>query len=184
MNILRVKQNGKWIDIPAIVGPQGPKGEPGKRGADGSVEFENLTAAQRESLRGPEGPRGQRGEQGLQGIQGPQGNIGPQGPRGDIGPRGPKGEAFIYDDFTEEQLAELVGPPGPRGYPGAGIASGGTAGQILTKASATDYDTSWTTPSYASSTDLQTVADARIPDALVAVETTPTVNNTINWTYE
>jgi hypothetical protein len=34
-----------------------------------------------------------------------------------------------------------VGPPGP------GVAAGGTAGQVLTKNTATDYDTGWTTPS-------------------------------------
>ena len=65
MNVLRLRQGNEWVDVPALIGPQGPKGEQGERGADGSVEFENLTAEQRESLRGPEGPRGERGEQGL-----------------------------------------------------------------------------------------------------------------------
>ena len=34
--ILRIKdENGNWIDIPAIVGPQGPAGEPGAKGDPG-----------------------------------------------------------------------------------------------------------------------------------------------------
>lgn len=43
------------------------------------------------------------------------------------------------------------GPPGPQGTPGAtgppgpGVAAGGTTGQALTKTSATDYATAWTT---------------------------------------
>src|SRR5215510_12172430 len=38
------------------------------------------------------------------------------------------------------------GPPGPAGPAGQGVPAGGTAGQVLQKASATDYDTTWATP--------------------------------------
>lgn len=34
------------------------------------------------------------------------------------GPRGEKGDAFTYEDFTEDQLAMLVGPQGPQGEQG------------------------------------------------------------------
>lgn len=34
------------------------------------------------------------------------------------GEPGPKGDAFTYEDFTEEQLLALVGPPGPQGKQG------------------------------------------------------------------
>lgn len=44
-----------------------------------------------------------KGEQGIQGIQGLQ---------------GPKGDAFVYSDFTEEQLAGLKGPKGDKGEQG------------------------------------------------------------------
>lgn len=51
MAILKIKnENGEWIDIPAIVGPEGPKGE--------------------------QGPKGDTGERGPEGLQGP---IGPAG---------------------------------------------------------------------------------------------------------
>ena len=38
-------------------------------------------------------------------------------------PKGEKGDAFTYDDFTPEQLAELVGPQGPQGPAGSSIAT-------------------------------------------------------------
>ena len=51
-----------------------------------------------ESLRGP------------QGIEGPQGQIGPPGLPGPQGVQGPKGDPFTYDDFTEEEKTQLLGP--------------------------------------------------------------------------
>lgn len=58
--------------------------------------------------------------------------------------KGEKGDAFTYDDFTPEQLEALKGERGEQGVQGQGIAKGGTTGQILVKASDTDYDTEWT----------------------------------------
>jgi hypothetical protein len=58
------------------------------------------------SLVGPQGPQGE------QGFKGEQGEVGPQGEQG------PKGDAFTYEDFTEEQLAALMGPEGPQGPQG------------------------------------------------------------------
>lgn len=54
-----------------------------------------------------------------------------KGDKGDTGPTGATG---------------ATGPQGPQGIPGAdgvGVPSGGTAGQVLTKASGTDYDAEW-----------------------------------------
>lgn len=48
----------------------------------------------------------------------PRGPEGPQGIPGEKGDPGPTGKAFEYSDFTEEQLAALVGPPGEKGDPG------------------------------------------------------------------
>lgn len=62
MAILKIKINGQWVTIPALVGPQGPRGETGAQG-----------------------PQGQQGETGPQGPQGPQGATGPQGPQGPAG---------------------------------------------------------------------------------------------------
>lgn len=54
-----------------------------------------------------------------------------------VGPTGPAG-ADGSDGATG-----ATGATGPQGDPGEGVAAGGTAGQVLAKASATDYDTEW-----------------------------------------
>lgn len=82
--------------------------------------------------RGPAGPAGPTGPQGPQGVAGPRGATGPQGPKGDTGATGPAGP---------------TGATGATGPAGVGVPTGGTTGQVLSKASGTDYDTEWTTPS-------------------------------------
>lgn len=101
-------------------GPAGPQGDPGPPGQTGSAGPQGQT--------GPAGPKGDPGEQGSQGGQGIQGPPGIKGDTGDAGPKGDKGDP---------------GTPGTPGSPGPGVATGGTAGQFLKKASATNYDTSW-----------------------------------------
>ncbi|MBQ9393329.1 MAG: hypothetical protein IJU18_04990, partial [Oscillospiraceae bacterium] len=44
-------------------------------------------------------------------------------------------------------FTNLKGEPGTNGADGVGVPSGGAAGQVLKKASSTDYDTEWVTPS-------------------------------------
>lgn len=61
-------------------------------------------------------------EQWLASLVGPKGDAGEAGPQGIQGPTGATG---------------ATGPAGP------GVAAGGTAGQVLVKASATDYDAQW-----------------------------------------
>ena len=65
---------------------------------------------------------------GPQGAQGPAGPIGAQGPTGSQGPTGPTGN---------------TGPQGIQGPTGPGVPTGGTAGQILAKVDASDYNTNW-----------------------------------------
>lgn len=142
-------------------GPQGPQGPQGEQGEQGE--------------RGPQGPKGgdgtsvrilpsaqectQLGDGYIDSdghlqvltalsprtfsdageIRGPQGPQGPQGETGATGAQGPQGE---------------TGPQGPAGADGVGVPSGGTAGQVLKKASSTDYDTEWVTPSGGGGTQL------------------------------
>ena len=86
----------------------------GERGPQGPAGATGAT--------GPAGPAGADGAPGATGATGPQG---PEGPKGDTGATGPKGDP---------------GEPGPAGH---GVPAGGTAGQVLTKKSGTDYDTEW-----------------------------------------
>ena len=93
-------------------------------GIGGSLYAGNIyTNGQLVNAVGPQGPQGVTGPQGPQGVTGPQG---PQGPQGVTGPQGPQG---------------VTGPQGPQG---PGIASGGSTGQVLAKASTASFDTVWT----------------------------------------
>ena len=76
------------------------------------------------------------------GAKGDTGDIGPQGPAGPQGPKGDTGETGA------------TGATGPQGSPGVGIPTGGTTGQVLSKASGTDYDTEWITPASGGGTKL------------------------------
>ena len=62
------------------------------------------------------------------GPAGPQGSQGEQGPQGETGPAGADG---------------ADGVDGVDGVDGQGVAAGGSQGQVLAKASSTDYDTEW-----------------------------------------
>lgn len=73
---------------------------------------------------GGTGPQGAQGAQGYQGFQGAAGSGGAQGAQGASGG---------------------TGAQGPQGVAGQGVASGGAAGQILIKNSATSYDMGWYT---------------------------------------
>lgn len=105
------------------IGPRGPEGAPGAQGTQGPA--------------GPQGPKGDKGATGLTGDSGPTGPQGQPGPQGTPGPQGPEG------------------PQGPQGIPGEtgpGVPTGGTSGQMLRKASGTDYQVEWVTPAFAPTT--------------------------------
>ena len=91
----------------SATGPQGetgPKGETGEQGPKGDT--------------GATGPKGDTGATGAQGPKGDTGATGATGPQGAQGEKGDKGDAFVYSDFTAEQLAALTGPQGPQGEQG------------------------------------------------------------------
>ena len=107
-------------------GPQGPAGATGATGPAGPAGADGAPGAT--GATGPQGPEGPKGDTGATGPAGPEG---PQGPIGETGPQGPEGPAGTKGD---------PGPAGP------GVPAGGTAGQVLTKKSGTDYDTEWKDP--------------------------------------
>lgn len=123
------------------------------------------------NLKGADGTPGAQGPQGLTGATGPAGAQGPRGFTGATGATGPAGadgyspavsvtdipgghRVTITDETHPLGISFDVmdgidgqdgspGPQGPQGQPGAGVPEGGTVGQILTKASAVDYDSEW-----------------------------------------
>jgi len=74
---------------------------------------------------------------GLQGIEGPQGETGPVGP---TGPQGAQGVQGLQGPLGPQGL------PGDNGAPGLGVPYGGSAGQLLAKASGVDGDVIWQNP--------------------------------------
>lgn len=124
MEVLKYRKdiNSPWQEIAALVGP------PGK---DGTVAFEELTDAQRASLKGDKGDKGDIGP------------VGPQGPQGEKGADG----TMSFSDLTEEQKASLkgdpgaTGPQGPQGERGPQGATGAQGPRGYTPVRGVDY---WT----------------------------------------
>ena len=130
------------------VGPAGPQGDPGPTGATGST-----------GSTGAKGDTGQTGSQGAQGLNGfsayqvaqidgfsgtevewlaslvgATGAAGATGAKGDTGDQGPAG---TNGTNGTNGINGATGPAGP------GVASGGTAGQLLAKIDGTNYNTEW-----------------------------------------
>lgn len=127
-----------WDNVGPIRGPKGDTGDTGPQGIQGEP-----------GPQGPQGIQGPQGDTGPQGIQGPQGDTGPQGPQGiqgEMGPQGPQGIQGIQGEMGPQGPQGLPGEQGPQGIQGPagpGVAAGGTAGQVLAKIDATDYNTQW-----------------------------------------
>lgn len=117
-----VKDTASFVFICDLSGSQGIQGPPGADGKQGPRGEQGIPGPRGEQgLQGEQGPIGPRGLTGPKGERGPQGIQGEPGPQGPKGPKGDKGDAFEYSDFTEAQLAKLVGPQGiqgPRGPQG------------------------------------------------------------------
>ena len=69
------------------------------------------------------------------------------------------GATISITDAEGTTTAEITngqdGATGPAGADGVGVPAGGTTGQVLAKASGTDYDTEWTTPEAGGVQDVQ-----------------------------
>jgi len=117
--------DGTWKPLPP---GDGAPGSPGASAYDIAVTngFVGTEAEWLASLEGDPGPKGDPGD------------VGPKGDRGDPGPKGDPGEP---------------GAPGAPGADGLGVPAGGTAGQVLAKATAADNDTRWIDPPTGGSTN-------------------------------
>ena len=165
--------------IAGLKGDKGDPGDPGDPGPQGAIGPAGPQGEQGPA--GPAGDTGPQGIQGIQGVQGPQGEQGPAGPAGDTGPQGETGPAgpqgdpadpAVLDDL-QAQISAIYdsGGGGPSGLlpdeTAARIAGdaalqqqvngrllpvGGSAGQVLAKKGATDFDVEWTEPSVGSGT--------------------------------
>jgi hypothetical protein len=92
---------------------------------------------------GPVGPMGPQGPAGLDGVAGPQGPAGLAGATGATGATGPAGADGVAGPQGPAGVAGEAGAAGATGPAGPGIATGGTAGQILSKVDGTNFNTQW-----------------------------------------
>jgi collagen type VII alpha len=149
--------------IQGLTGPTGPTGLTGPTGPTGPQGPIGLTGAT--GLTGSTGATGATGATGPQGIQGNVGPAGPTGATGATGSTGPTGATGPQGPIGLTGDTGLTGPTGATGATGAGVPVGGTAGQVLSKIDATNYNTTWSTIT----TTLAALTDVSF--------TTPTINN-------
>ena len=97
-------------------------------------------------------------------VDGGASAVGPPGPAGPAGPAGPTG---------------ATGPAGPTGPAGAGVPTGGSPGQVLTKNTATDYDTIWAASGGGSASPLTSKGDLWGYSTLNARVPGPTANDQV-----
>lgn len=113
---------------------KGEKGDTGEKGVDGTVAFDELTDAQRASLKGEKGDKGDPGEKGADGTmtfeelteaqkatlkgdkgeKGDKGDTGERGEKGDkgdtgeTGAKGEKGDSYVLTDSDKADISGLV----------------------------------------------------------------------------
>lgn len=137
-----------WATVVGERGPIGPQGNPGPAG--------------------PPGPKGADGTSFIvMGRYDTLEELQQAHPTGELGYAYAVGDetdnvVYIWDIDLEawNEIGDIVGPEGPEGPAGAdgadgvGVPEGGTAGQVLAKASDDDYDTEWVTPQAGGGTNI------------------------------
>ena len=127
--------------------------------ADNTVYLWSVDMAEWQNIGPLQGPPGLQGPQGPKGDKGDTGEQGPAGPKGDTGPQGPPGESGSG------------GTQGPQGPAGPGVPTGGSAGQVLAKNTAADYDTHWIDPPESGDSVTMEQVDAAIKAAIGGLTT-------------
>jgi hypothetical protein len=122
----------------------------GAAGSSATVTNSGTSAAAVFDFSIPKGDKGDTGATGATGPQGPKGDTGATGATGATGPTGPTG---------------ATGATGATGPAGPGVPTGGTTGQVLKKASNTDYDTVWGTGGGGGASVLDDLTDVVITSA-------------------
>jgi Collagen triple helix repeat (20 copies)/Head domain of trimeric autotransporter adhesin len=145
-----------------INGINGTNGLDGAKGLDGKSAYElavdagytGTEAAWLLSLQGANGSNGTDGWNGMNGSDGVNGTDGLNGLNGLSAYQEAVSLGFVGSD-----TAWLLSLHGTNGVNGQGIAQGGTAGQVLAKIDATDFNTQWITPAAGDSSQLQKITE-------------------------
>ena len=160
--------------VEAMKGDKGDKGEqgiPGKNGLNGKP--------------GVDGKSGVNGRDGKDGVDGKDGEDGLEAPK-IINAEVALDDTLLLtlSDGTEIKTTKTIvgqrgaggsnGSKGDKGDAGVGIAAAGTTGQVLTKVSNADYDTTWTTVSAGSGTVTNVTGTS--PVSVATGTTTPVIS--------
>ena len=138
-------------------------------------------------------PQGIQGIQGIQGVKGDTGNTGATGATGtaatiavgSTNTLGAGSAAVVTNSGTSSAAIFNFGIPqgikgdtGANGTNGAGVATGGTTGQVLAKTSNTDYATGWTTPTVGTVTSVAATSGTGISVTGSPITSSGTLNIT------
>lgn len=163
MAILRIwdEASQSYQEIPTLVGPQGPAGQPGQDGADGAP-----------GEQGPAGPNemSTSTDSSITGLlKGASGKVAQAVAGEDYEAAGTAASAIATHNAAADAHSELLAGKANTGHTQAAstITAGTLAGQVVANSSGQTYSTSL-------------LRNSR----LVSVETAPTVNGEICWTYE
>ena len=166
------------IGLTGATGATGPTGATGATGPTGETGLTGSTGPT--GLTGSTGPTGLTGPTGETGLTGPTGSTGLTGATGSTGYTPVKGVDY-FDGATG--ATGLTGATGPSGI---GVPSGGSINQVLSKASATDYDTTWADPggsSYIASYDTAIDFGTNSQEVFVTVTTAAAITTTQNISF-
>ena len=139
-------------------GIQGPIGYTGSTGTQGEIGYTGSTGTQGEiGYTGSTGTQGDIGYTGSTGTQGEIGYTGSTGTQGDVGYTGSMGDDGVFVGPTPPPNTEILWLDTVENPVIPMIPIGGNQGQVLMKASVTDYDLIWN--DVLTSSTLQSVTD-------------------------
>lgn len=170
--------------VTGATGPQGVQGVTGPTGSSGANGVTGATGPQGiAGIQGVTGSTGPQGIQGVQGVTGPTGSAGANGVTGATGPQGIQGVTGPTGSAGANGVTGATGPVGPQGVMGSvgatgatgpmgfGVPAGGSAGQVLQKVNATDFNTTWVTP--ASGGSSAAIVSTQLITSSVTINSTP-----------
>ena len=147
-----IDQNGNWVGPNSGSGSSGTSGVNGTSGTSGAAGTSGTSGVNGTSgtagtsgtsgINGSSGATGSSGTSGINGTSGTSGQAGSSGTSGLNGTSGANGSSGT-SGISQPGTPGTSGTSGTSGTTGAGVAIGGTAGQILSKVDGVDYNTTW-----------------------------------------
>jgi hypothetical protein len=139
--------DGNFFGSSGTSGTSGVNGSSGQTGSAGTSGTSGVNGSSGQTgsagTSGTSGVSGTSGTSGLNGVNGTSGVNGINGSSGTSGASGTSGTSGVNGTSGTSGTSGSSGTSGTSGTTGAGLAAGGTTGQILAKVDAVDYNTQW-----------------------------------------